>query len=137
MLSEMKLTKRLRTLLALAVVAGFTFAPLPDQAQAQEAGVVAAMLQEDSALERYVDTAKGLTVEQAVQYALEHNGELLAVRMEVDAARALVRQARLRANPQVGAGGSKQLNGADNSVMVEGLLPLELGGRRAARVLVA
>jgi len=102
-----------------------------------ESGVVAAMLQEDRALERYVDTAAGLTVEQAVQFALEHNGELLAVRMEVDAARALVRQARLRANPQVGAGGSKQLNGSDNSVMVEGVLPLELGGRRAARVLVA
>ncbi|HYE13148.1 MAG TPA: TolC family protein [Pyrinomonadaceae bacterium] len=29
------------------------------------------------------------------------------------------------------------MNGGDNSVMVEGVLPLELGGRRAARVLVA
>ena len=103
----------------------------------EETGVVAALLQEDKALERYVDTAAGLTVEQAVQYALEHNGELLAARKEVDAARAMVRQASLRANPQVGAAGSKQLNGSDNSVMVEGVLPLELGGRRAARVRVA
>lgn len=105
--------------------------------ESREAGVVAVLLQEDRALERYVDTAAGLTVEQAVAYALEHNGELLAVRKEVDAARALVRQAALRANPQVGAAGSKQLNGSDNSAMVEGVLPLELGGRRAARVRVA
>ena len=104
---------------------------------AQESGVVAALLQEDAALARYLDTVAGLTVERAVEYALEHHGEILAVRSEVEAARALVRQAALRANPQVGAAGSKQLNGGDNSVMVEGVLPLELGGRRAARVLVA
>jgi outer membrane protein, heavy metal efflux system len=124
---------------ALAALVGLQGAPaaLAQSPAAQETGVVAALLQEDRALERYVDTAAGLTVEEAVRHALEHNGELLAVRKEVDAARALVRQASLRANPQVGAGGSKQLNGSDNSVMVEGVLPLELGGRRAARVTVA
>ena len=110
---------------------------LAQSSATQEPGVVAALLQEDRALERYVDAAAGLTVEEAVRYALEHNGELLAARKEVDAARAMVRQASLRANPQVGAGGSRQLNGSDNSVMVEGVLPLELGGRRAARVTVA
>lgn len=123
---------------ALIVAAG----PWPSVARAQspaphEPGVVAALLQEDRALERYVDAAGGLDVEQAVRYALERNGELLAVRKEVDAARAMVRQAALRANPQVGAGGSRQLNGSDNSVMVEGVLPLELGGRRESRVRVA
>jgi cobalt-zinc-cadmium efflux system outer membrane protein len=137
MLSETKIKKGFRKLLAIACVAVFVCAPWMKTVQAQEAGVVAALLQEDRALERYVDTTAGLTVEQAVQRALEHNGELLAARKEVDAARALVRQATLRANPQVGAGGSKQLNGSDNSLMVEGVLPLELGGRRAARVLVA
>jgi cobalt-zinc-cadmium efflux system outer membrane protein len=110
---------------------------LPLTSLAQEPGVVTAVLQDDTALARYVDMSAGLTVEQAVRYALEHNGELLAIRREVDAARAMVRQASLRANPQLGAGGSKQLNGSDSSVMVEGVLPLELGGRRAARVLVA
>ena len=124
---------------ALAALLSLQGAPaaLAQSLAAQETGVVAALLQEDRALERYVDTAAGLTVEEAVRYALEHNGELLAVRKEVDAARALVRQASFRANPQVGAGGSRQLNGSDNSVMVEGVLPLELGGRRTARVLVA
>lgn len=134
-------TTRLGGLVAAVLIAFLTTrgapAALAQSPAAQETGVVAALLQEDRAPERYVDTAAGLTVEEAVRYALEHNGELLAVRKEVDAARALVRQAALRANPQVGAGGSKQLNGSDNSVMVEGVLPLELGGRRAARVAVA
>ncbi len=135
----------LRTVVLRALAAGLFAVHAPGGATValaqspapQEPGVVAARLQEDRALERYVDPAAGMTAEQAVAYALEHNGELLAVRKEVDAARALVRQAALRANPQVGAGGSKQLNGSDNAVMVEGVLPLELGGRRAARTRVA
>lgn len=127
-----------------ALLGALIFAPGPGQSVARaqsptptEPGVVAALLQEDRALERYVDAAEGLDVEQAVRYALERNGELLAVRKEVDAARAMVKQAALRPNPQVGAGGARQLNGSDNSVMVEGVLPLELGGRREARVRIA
>ncbi|HEU4596197.1 MAG TPA: hypothetical protein VFS10_13745, partial [Pyrinomonadaceae bacterium] len=46
---------------------------LAQSSATQEPGVVAALLQEDRALERYVDTAAGLTVEEAVRYALEHN----------------------------------------------------------------
>ncbi|PYS77865.1 MAG: hypothetical protein DMF66_08340, partial [Acidobacteria bacterium] len=41
------------------------------------------------------------------------------------------------ANPTLDVGGSKQVNGGDNSVMVSGSLPLELGGRRSTRILVA
>ena len=52
-----------------------------------------------SAVARYADPQAGLTVEQAVAYALEHNGELLAARKEIDVATALVKQAALRANP--------------------------------------
>lgn len=89
------------------------------------------------ALALYVDQAAGMTADEAVAYALEHNGELAAARKEVDAARALVKQAGLRANPMLDVGGSKQVNGGDNSVMVSGSLPLELGGRRSARILVA
>jgi cobalt-zinc-cadmium efflux system outer membrane protein len=85
----------------------------------------------------YVDQSGGMTADEAVAYALEHNGELTAARKELDAARALVKQARLRANPMLDVGGSKQLNGGDDSVMVSGSLPLELGGRRSTRILVA
>ena len=78
-----------------------------------------------------------MSADEAVAYALAHNGELLASRQEIEAARALVRQAALRSNPTLQASGTRQVNGQDNSVMVEGMLPLELGGRRAARILVA
>ena len=90
-----------------------------------------------SAVARYADPQAGLTVEQAVAYALEHNGELLAARKEIDAAGALVKQAALRANPKVDASLSKTVTGTDNNITVNGMLPLELGGRRPARITVA
>lgn len=86
---------------------------------------------------RYLDQTNGMTAERAVELGLENNGEILALRKEVDAARALVRQAGLRANPTVTAGGAKQLGGPDNNQMAEIMLPLEIGGRRGARVAVA
>jgi outer membrane protein, heavy metal efflux system len=86
---------------------------------------------------KYADPQAGLTVEEAVAYALEHNGELLAVRKEIDAATALVKQAALRANPKVDASLSKTITGTDNNATVNGMLPLELGGRRSARIRVA
>jgi cobalt-zinc-cadmium efflux system outer membrane protein len=90
-----------------------------------------------SAVARYADSQAGLTVDQAVSYALEHNGELLAARKEIEAASALVRQAALRANPKVDASVSKTITGTDNNITVNGMLPLELGGRRPARTKVA
>ena len=91
----------------------------------------------NSSLTKYFDPQTGMTVEQAVAYALEHNGELLAARKEIDAANALVRQAGLRSNPKVDASLSKTITGTDNNVTVNGMLPLELGGRRPARIKVA
>ena len=38
----------------------------------------------------YVDPERGMTADEAVAYALEHNGDLLAARKEIDAARAMV-----------------------------------------------
>lgn len=90
-----------------------------------------------SAADKYADPQAGLTVDQAVAYALEHNGELLAARKDIDAASALVKQASLRANPKLDANVSKTITGTDNNVTVNGMLPLELGGRRPARVRVA
>ena len=90
-----------------------------------------------ASLPRYFDPANGMTADQAVIYALSHNAELLAARSEVEAARALVRQAALRPNPSVEFERKEQLGGSDNTSMVAGMWPLELGGRRSARVLVA
>lgn len=90
-----------------------------------------------ASLPRYFDPANGMTADQAVIYALSHNAELLAARSEVEAARALVRQAALRPNPSVDFERKEQLGGSDNTSMVAGMWPLELGGRRSARVRVA
>ena len=86
---------------------------------------------------RFIDQIVGMTADQAVAKALENNGEIQALRKEVEAASALVKQAGLRANPKLEAGGSRQIGGPDNNAMVGGMLPLELGGRRGARIKVA
>ena len=90
-----------------------------------------------ASLVRYVDSISGMSADEAVAYALAHNGELLASRQEIEAARALVRQAALRSNPTLQASGTRQVNGRDNSVLVEVMLRLDFGGRREARLLVA
>lgn len=92
---------------------------------------------DQASVAEFFDPSAGMTADEAVARALASNGELLALRKEVEAARALVRQAGARANPRVDASGAKALNTADNQLMVEGMLPLELGGRREARVRVA
>jgi outer membrane protein, heavy metal efflux system len=94
-------------------------------------------LRQTPALSRYLDEINGVTANDAVSYGLSHNGELAAARKEIDAARAMVKQARLRANPKFDVEGTRQINGKDNSVMASAMLPLELGGRRAARISVA
>ena len=86
---------------------------------------------------RYFDPENGLSADAAVAYALNNNAELAAMKKEAEAGVALVRQARLRANPSLEVSGTRQIAGMDNSLMVQGALPLELGGRVAARVRVA
>jgi outer membrane protein, heavy metal efflux system len=87
---------------------------------------------------KYLDQLQGKTAEELVALALENNGEILALRKEAEAAEALIRQARLRPNPSLETSGTRQIGGmGDNSLMVQGSLPLELGGRRGARVRVA
>ena len=85
----------------------------------------------------YLDLQNGMTADDAVKFALENNGEIQALRKETEAARSLIKQAELRPNPKLEASGAQQIGGVDNNVMVQGILPLELGGRRAARIAVA
>jgi len=86
---------------------------------------------------RYLDQKTGLTADDLVAYALAHNLELEAMRKEIDAARALVKQTRLRANPKVDLSVSQNVTGTDRNIDADAMLPLELGGRRAARIAVA
>lgn len=86
---------------------------------------------------KYLDQAGGMTADAAVAYAIKNNAEIEAMRREAEAGAALIRQARLRPNPSLQVSGSEMINGPDNSLMIEGGIPLELGGRRGARIRVA
>ena len=118
----------LLALLALSMVQTMAVAQTGPRIDSQPGG---------TSLGLYFDPVNGMTADQAVIYALSHNAELVAARSEVEAARALVRQASLRPNPSVEFERKEQLGGGDNTSMVAGMWPLELGGRRSARVLVA
>lgn len=102
-----------------------------------QTGIAQTYSKSDTAATMYLDPQNGLTADGAVALALENNGELQALRKEVEASRSLVKQARLRPNPKLTASGAKQIGMADNNQMAEVMLPLELGGRRAARIAVA
>ena len=86
---------------------------------------------------QYIDPVNGLTADALVRYALAHNGELAAARLMIAEARGRLRQAGLKANPMIEASGTRAANTPDNKLMVGAELPLELGGRRSARVVVA
>ncbi|MFN2512927.1 MAG: TolC family protein [Pyrinomonadaceae bacterium] len=103
----------------------------------QGTSAILAQQNPQSSLSRYFDPNAGMSADEAVAYALAHNGELAAVRSEIEAARGLVKQASLRKNPQLDIERKEQINGSDNDTMVGAMLPLELGGRRSARILVA
>ncbi len=94
-------------------------------------------LRSDPASKLYLDSQNGMAADAAVALALENNGELQASRKEVEAARSMVKQAGLRPNPKLTSSGAKQIGGADNNQMADVMQPLELGGRRAARIAVA
>lgn len=88
-------------------------------------------------LAKYIDQTNGKTADELVAFAIANNAELEAVRREVEASEALIRQADLRANPNLEIGGSKNPVSPSNSLMIRGSLPLELYDRRGARVRVA
>lgn len=111
--------------------------PGPEPAWAQGTSAMLAHQKPQSSLSRFYDPSTGISADEAVAFAQAHNGELAAVRQEVEAARGLVQQASLRANPQLEIERKEQINGSDNDTMVGAMLPLELGGRRSARILVA
>ena len=81
-------------------------------------------------------TASELTVDELVGRALADNPDLMAARIEVEAAAARVQQAGLRPNPTLELGGQKAIS-PDNNLNVGLSLPLDLNGRKAGRVGVA
>lgn len=126
-----KFTRKISRLLSCAGL--LLMAQMPVLAQTQAANLP----DEQATLSRYLDQTIGTTADEAVRLALENNGEFAAARKEIEAARALVKQARLRPNPSVEFSRQEQIGGKDNDTMIAGSLPLELGGRRKARINVA
>jgi outer membrane protein, heavy metal efflux system len=110
--------------------------PLPALSQQASNQPIALKIAEPS-VSKYLDSVQGMTADELVEFAFKNNAELAAMRSEVAAAEALVRQAGLRPNPSLETSGTRQIGGSDNSLMIQGSLPLELGGRRQARVRVA
>ena len=90
-----------------------------------------------SAYVQFIDPVNGITADELVRYALAHNGELAAARQMIAEARGRLRQAGLRPNPMVEASGSQAVTSRDNNLVIGAELPLELGGRRQARINVA
>jgi cobalt-zinc-cadmium efflux system outer membrane protein len=93
--------------------------------------------QAPSSYSRFIDPVNGLTADEVVRYALRNNGELQAARQMIAEARGRLRQAGLRPNPMVEGSYGRAANTSDNNTMVGAQIPLELGGRREARVAVA
>ena len=65
---------------------------------------------------KYIDQINGKTADELVAYALANNPELEAVRSEVEAAEALIKQANFRANPNLELSGSKKSGYAEQYV---------------------
>lgn len=115
------------------IFASVVLATVPSVAFAQHPAASTAL-----SYAKYLNETDGRSVDDLVKAALANNLEVIAMRKEAEAGGALIRQARLRANPSLEVSGTRQIGGmGDNSVMVQGALPLELGGRRAASINVA
>lgn len=93
-----------------------------------------------SALSRYFDPVQGTSSTDLVQRALASNGELLAARIEIEKARARLRQAGLRPNPILEVEHTTgRLTGSageqESSIGID--VPIEVGGKRRRRVELA
>ena len=93
-----------------------------------------------SLVNRYADPTQGASSDDLVRRALTSNAELAAVRLEIERARARVRQAGLRQNPTIDV---EQTTGrftgsaGERETSIGFTLPLELNGQRQRRVALA
>ncbi len=78
-----------------------------------------------------------VTADGLVARALTANPELRAARAAIEAAKGRLRQAGLRPNPMLDLSGTQNATGTDNMQMIGLSWPLDLGGRKDARVAVA
>jgi outer membrane protein, heavy metal efflux system len=86
--------------------------------------------------QRFIDPVVGLSLEEAVARALEHEPSLRAARAQIDVVRALREQASVRPNPAVSFERREEPGGTDSLTTVGVQWPLDLF-RRAPRAAVA
>ena len=90
-----------------------------------------------SALRPYFDPAQGASSADLVRRALASNGELVAARLDIERARARLRQAGLRPNPTLDfeqTTGRLTGSAGESETSVGVSVPLEAGGQRRRRV---
>lgn len=91
-------------------------------------------------LSRYFDPLQGTSSNDLVRRALVSNGELAAVRIDIQRARARLRQAGLRPNPTLDL---EQMTGrytgsaGESETSIGVAMPLDLGGKRRRRIELA
>ena len=90
-----------------------------------------------SVLPDYYHAQDGVSINELIKRALESNQELAAARLEIEKAKARLIQAKLRPNPTLEfeqESGRLVGNGGDGSFTVGASLPVEIYGRRDARI---
>ena len=93
-----------------------------------------------SVLPNYYNQQDGVSINELIERALNTNQDLAATRLEIERAKARLNQARLRPNPTLEfeqSSGRLVGSGGDGSFTVGASLPIEIYGRRDARINVA
>lgn len=91
----------------------------------------------ESVLPKFYNPQSGTSINELIKRALDSNQELSAARLEIEKAKARLAQARLRPNPTLEfeqESGRLVGNGGDGNFTVGASLPIEIYGRRAARI---
>lgn len=89
---------------------------------------------------RYFDPLQGVSSSDLVRRALATNGELLAARIDIERARARLRQAGLRPNPTIDfeqTTGRFTGSAGERATSIGIAVPFELGGKRPRRIELA
>jgi cobalt-zinc-cadmium efflux system outer membrane protein len=87
-------------------------------------------------VERYIDQQSGVSLNEAIARAIEHEPSFRAARTAIDGAQGMRLQAGLRPNPTVSFERRQAPGGTDNQTMAQVEWPLDLF-RRASRLAVA
>jgi len=90
-----------------------------------------------SVLPNYYNAQDGISLNELIKRALDTNQDLAAARLEIEKAKARLAQAKLRPNPTLEfeqESGRLVGNGGDSNFTVGASLPIEIYGRREARI---